>query len=251
EPVVHDREQAHAALLRLDLPCDAALVLLGERRVVERPPAVDEPARRVELERRRVAPDLAPRTAGVVALGRDRDRGAVEVAPGELGLRDRVPDLLGARLDEHLVDLRRLLRERRHRRSSSPLLSSESADTRRSVYLSIHRSWISRIGTGFRKWCFSRPDRRVTTRPASSSTRRCFITPKRVISRSLSSSESVRPSRSKSRSSRCRRVGSASALKTESSSVTSASYVTIWSHVNDGRRGRPRSTHRRDGRCGG
>ena len=34
-------------------------------------------------------------------------------------------------------------------------LRSASADTRRSVYLSIHRSWISRIGTGFRKWSFS------------------------------------------------------------------------------------------------
>ena len=60
---------------------------------------------------------------------------------------------------------------------------------------------------------------RVTTSPASSSTRRCFITPKRVISSSDSSSVSVRPSRSKSRSSRKRRVGSASALKTGSSSI--------------------------------
>ena len=34
----------------------------------------------------------------------------------------------------------------------------------RSVYLSIQRSWISRIGTGLRKCSFSRPDRRVTTR---------------------------------------------------------------------------------------
>ena len=33
------------------------------------------------------------------------------------------------------------------------------------MYLSIQRSWISRIGTGLRKWCFSRPDRRATTRP--------------------------------------------------------------------------------------
>ena len=98
--------------------------------------------------------------------------------------------------------------------SSSSVLRSTSAETRRSVYLSIQRSWISRIGTGLRKCSFSRPDRRVTTRPASSSTRRCFITPKRVISNSDSSSPSVRPSRSKSRSRRCRRVGSASALKT-------------------------------------
>jgi len=41
-----------------------------------------------------------------------------------------------------------------------------SADTWGSVYLSIHRSWMSRIGTGFRKCSFSRPDRRATTRPA-------------------------------------------------------------------------------------
>ena len=63
--------------------------------------------------------------------------------------------------------------------------------TLRSVYLSIQRSWISRIGTGLRKCSFSRPDRRVTTRSASSSTLRCFITPKRVIASSDSSSVSV------------------------------------------------------------
>ena len=37
------------------------------------------------------------------------------------------------------------------------------------------------MGTGLRKWSFSRPRRRVTTRPASSSSFRCFITPNRVI----------------------------------------------------------------------
>ena len=61
-------------------------------------------------------------------------------------------------------------------------LSSASADTCGSVYLSIHRSWISRIGTRLRKCSFSRPDLRVVMSPASSSTLRCFITPKRVIS---------------------------------------------------------------------
>jgi hypothetical protein len=87
------------------------------------------------------------------------------------------------------------------------------------VYLSIHRSWISRIGTGFRKWCFSRPCRRVMTRPASSSTFRCFMTPNRVIAGSSdSSSVSVRPSRAKRRSSRNRRLGSASARNTPCSS---------------------------------
>src|ERR1035441_10521228 len=69
------------------------------------------------------------------------------------------------------------------------------------------------------------------TSPASSRTLRCFITPNRVISSSDSSSVNVRPSRWKSRSSRKRRVGSASALNTRSSSVTPAGYVTFWSHV--------------------
>jgi hypothetical protein len=82
------------------------------------------------------------------------------------------------------------------------------------------------MGTGFRKCSFSRPDQRVTMRPASSRTRRCFITPKRVISSSDSSSVSVRPSRAKSRSRRKRRVQSATALNTRSSSVTAGEYVT-------------------------
>jgi hypothetical protein len=51
---------------------------------------------------------------------------------------------------------------------------------------------------------------------ASSSTLRCFITPKRVIGSRSSSALSVCPSSSKSSSSRLRRVGSASALKTSS-----------------------------------
>src|SRR3954447_18361165 len=59
------------------------------------------------------------------------------------------------------------------------------------------------------------------------------MTPKRVIATSDSSSVSVRPSRVKSRSSRKRRVGSASALKTRSSSsFMTPGYVTIRSHVN-------------------
>ena len=47
------------------------------------------------------------------------------------------------------------------------------------------------MGTGFRKCSFSRPDHRVTTMPARSSTRRCFMTPKRVISNRDSSSVRV------------------------------------------------------------
>src|SRR5262249_55540320 len=64
-----------------------------------------------------------------------------------------------------------------------------------------------------------RPALRETTRPASSRIRRCFITPKRVISSCDSSSVSERPSRSKSRSRRSLRVGSARALNTRSSSI--------------------------------
>src|SRR5215207_8550075 len=106
-----------------------------------------------------------------------------------------------------------------------------SAAAQGSAYLLTHRSWMSRIGTGFRKCSFSRPRRRVTTRFASSSTFRCFITPKRDIGSRRSSAVSVCPSSWKSRSSSARRVGSASALNT--SSIDTA-YVTGWSHVNHG-----------------
>ena len=52
---------------------------------------------------------------------------------------------------------------------SSLFLRSLSAAAQGSAYLLTHRSWTSRMGTGFRKWSFSRPRRLVTTRPASSS----------------------------------------------------------------------------------
>ena len=58
ELVVHDREQADAAVARLDLPGHPAACLHGQLGVVQRLPAVHEPARRVELVHRRVAPDL-------------------------------------------------------------------------------------------------------------------------------------------------------------------------------------------------
>src|SRR3954453_5797012 len=99
---------------------------------------------------------------------------------------------------------------------SNLCLRSLSEATQGSAYLLTQRSWTSRIGTGFRKWSFSRPRRRVTTRPASSSTRRCFITPKRVIGRRPSSAVSVCPSSANSSSRRPRRVGSAIALNTSS-----------------------------------
>src|SRR5262245_18205299 len=233
---MHHGQEREAAFLRLDLPGDATRLLRRHLGVVEREPGVDEPPRRVPLEHVDLVRELpvVPRLAHrLVRLDGD----AVEVLGCELRLHDRVPHGLRRRLHEHLVDLGRLhLGHRGHAVSSSSVLSSASADTRRSVYLSIHRSWISRIGTGLRKCSFSRPCRRVTTSPASSSTRRCFITPKRVISRSDSSSPSERPSRSKSRSRRKRRVGSASALKTRSSSMR-GEYVTKWSHVKLNRTG--------------
>src|SRR4051812_38481553 len=99
---------------------------------------------------------------------------------------------------------------------SSRFLISLSAAAQGSAYLLTHRSWTSRIGTGFRKWSFSRPRRREATRPASSSTLRCFITPKRVIGSLSSSALRLWPSCSNSSSSRLRRVGSASALNTSS-----------------------------------
>src|SRR5207248_7469135 len=173
------------------------------------------------LERRPVGPHLSLGTERAVRLLSVLDARPVEVLLRELGLGDCVPDLLRGRLDEYLVDLDGRLCDRRraHADSSNWFLRSRSAETCRSVYLSIHRSWICRIGTGLRKWSFSRPCFRETTRPASSSTRRCFITPNRVIASSPSSSVSVRPSRSKSRSRSRRRLGSASALKTASSST--------------------------------
>ena len=91
-----------------------------------------------------------------------------------------------------------------------------SAAAQGSAYLLTHRSWTSRIGTGLRKWSFSRPRRLVTTRPASSSCFRCFMTPKRDISKRPSSALSVCPSSRKSSSSKLRRVGSARALNTSS-----------------------------------
>src|SRR5436305_8442982 len=100
--------------------------------------------------------------------------------------------------------------------SSMSCLSPLSAAAQGSAYLLTQRSWTSRIGTGFRKCSFSRPRRLVVTRPASSSTRRCFMTPKRVIGDRCSSALSVCPSPLNSASSSRRRVGSARALNTSS-----------------------------------
>src|SRR6516165_8879603 len=75
-----------------------------------------------------------------------------------------------------------------------------------------------RIGTGLRKWSFSLPRRRVTTRPASSSCLRCFMTPKRLMENLSSNAPRVCPSSRNSSSRSSLRVGSASALNTSSTS---------------------------------
>ena len=111
-------------------------------------------------------------------------------------------------------------------------LISLSPATQGSEYLLTQRSWMSRIGTGLRKWSFSRPLRLVTTSPASSSCLRCFMTPKRDMENLSSNMLRVCPSSRNNSSSKLRRVGSARALNTSS---TPASYVTFWSHVNVGR----------------
>jgi hypothetical protein len=103
--------------------------------------------------------------------------------------------------------------------------SSLSEAAQGSAYLLTHRSWTSRIGTGFRKWSFSRPRRFVVTRFASSSTRRCFMTPKRVIGNRCSSALRLCPSTLNSSSSSCRLVGSARALNTASMPKTLCDYL--------------------------
>src|SRR6185437_11777244 len=190
------------------------------------------------LEHRlQVAEDERPSPDAGGGLGRAlelvvHERQLARPAPGRLDLPghpalvlDRqlvvveAPHLLGRGPDVELVDLGGRLGHGGHAVSSRLVLRSSSADTSRARYLSIQRSWIWRIGTGFRKWSFSRPRLRETTSPAPSNTFRCFITPNRVIASCASSSVSVRPSRSNSRSSSIRLVGSASALKTRSSSM--------------------------------
>ena len=114
------------------------------------------------------------------------------------------------------------------------LFRSANAETCRSVYLSIHRSWISRIGTALRKCSFFRPwrrRRRDRPPPAPSG----VSSPRSASSPARTPALSVRPSRAKSRSSRERRVGSARALKTRVlASVVprdTPNYVTKWSPV--------------------
>src|SRR5262245_1870645 len=102
------------------------------------------------------------------------------------------------------------------RLASSLCLSPVRVAAHGAAYLLTQRSWTSRIGTGFRKCSFSRPRFFVTTSPAPSSTRRCFMTPKRVIGSRRSSAPSVCPSCLNSSSSSLRRDGAARARNTAS-----------------------------------
>ena len=74
-----------------------------------------------------------------------------------LGVGDRLPEALRRRLDvdlEHDLSAIQIVCPPR-----SSFLSPLSVAAQGSAYLLTHRSWTSRIGTGFRKWSFSRPRR--------------------------------------------------------------------------------------------
>src|SRR6266545_3179299 len=165
--LVGERQRADPVVNLLDLVRDAGDPLLGHRRVHEHVKRRDELARWIgfqdltgddhlwELVSLRGAGRLERlgRTHGVRAARAQVvvDQAGVAVALGPLGLGDRVPDRLRRRLDVDPVDLcgRTAVRRGAHAFPSSSVFRSASADTWRSVYLSIHRSWISRIGTGF------------------------------------------------------------------------------------------------------
>ena len=128
--------------------------------VVQRSPRHHQPPRRLDL--------LDRADDGILTIGEDHaiaatglqrrlEGGAVEVATGELGVGDRRPHLLGAGADERLIDVDRGGRghDRSFMRSFGGVFSSwcrrpTMAATVGSAYLEIHRSWISRIGTGLR-----------------------------------------------------------------------------------------------------
>src|SRR6478609_4020189 len=70
------------------------------------------------------------------------DTAAIGVALGPFGFGDSIPDRLGARLDDDPEDQngRCFVRHGNHSLSSSSALSASSAETSRSLYLSIRRS---------------------------------------------------------------------------------------------------------------
>src|SRR5690348_15610295 len=92
ELVVDDGQERGPVFLLLDLPRDTARLLRGKLGVVGRCPAVDEPSRRVGFEDLLLPLHLS--NGGDPPSVAELDPDAVEVALRELGLRDRVPDLL-------------------------------------------------------------------------------------------------------------------------------------------------------------
>src|SRR5919197_5823971 len=94
ELVMRHRESRDAAFLLIDLPRHPARRFLGELGVIERPPAVHQPARGILFEDRFVAPELTFRTERAAPAVRELDTGRVEVLLGELRIGDRLPDLL-------------------------------------------------------------------------------------------------------------------------------------------------------------
>ena len=159
--VVRHRELADAAVAGRDVVGQTrrplGLDLVGPQRA----PHHDKPARRVGLDD--LAVDDLLGHAHLLVLGRRfveiraaraqvvRRQPSVAVLLRPLRAGEGLPDPLGRRLDEDAIDLRRRLGHGRHDSFSSSCLRSVSALTRRSVYLSIQRSWMRRIGTGLRK----------------------------------------------------------------------------------------------------
>src|SRR2546428_6492316 len=103
ELVVHDRQFRDATtVLRLDLPPHATRLLSRRLFVVEGPPGVAEPPRRIGVENLAVGPQLLS-IRGPTSIRRTRlegrvDEAAVEIAARGLRDRDRLPDVLSARL---------------------------------------------------------------------------------------------------------------------------------------------------------
>ena len=161
--VVGHGQPGHVAVGRVDLVGQAREALGGHVGVHQHAPGLHELARRIRLDDLAVDDDLRG-AVGEELLARVRavraaraqvelDAAAVAVAPAPFRLGDRVPDRFRRRLDVHAIHLGReaaCLGHGRHAFPSSSLLRSASAETRRSVNLSIQRSWISRIGTGLR-----------------------------------------------------------------------------------------------------
>src|SRR5207253_4979879 len=202
---------------RFDLPGDARRSLALHVLAPERSHTLHEAARGIDLKI--LAFHQRPVVGGVTCLvPRARRPVRVDMDPevvfaSDLAVGNGLPQALRSCLD---VDLENFLHA-----CLQFVFSSLSPAVHGSAYLLTHRSWTSRIGTGLRKWSFSRPRRLVTTRPASSSCFRCFMTPNRVIRNRAWSAPNVCPSSRKSRSRRLRRVGSANALNTSS---TAANY---------------------------